>query len=215
MLQFLSILPSSDLSWLKFIIPRSISIRFVDSGLWSPHDADLVLWTDASLTTALSFVYANSGFIYPLCAPAKNSVKPDIFFLELMAILSAIHYVASLTHPPRHLLLWTDSLNSVHVLNSLHTSESMHNAPLLGIVEVILNSGIDLRVQHIEGKLNIHADMLSHLLLDDYHRKFPADHIQFFTPPWELLAARWRECFECSGRATSSFSNELPSHASF
>lgn len=153
------------------------------------------MWTDASLRTALSFVYANSGFIYPIRAPTENKVKPDIFLLELMAILSAIHHIASLTHPPCHLLLWTDSLNSVHVLNSLHTSESMHNAPLLGIAEVILNSGIDLRVQHIEGKFNIRADMLSRLLLDDYHMKFPADHVQFFTPPWELLPARWRECF--------------------
>jgi hypothetical protein len=186
---------TADLLWLKSIIPRSIGIRFDDSGLWRSHDADLVMWTDATLKTALSFVYANHGFIYPIRHPTENTEKIDIFFLELVAILSAIHHAASFLHPPRRLLLWTDSLDAVHVLNSLHTSEIVHNAPLLGIAEVILNSGIDLRVRHIEGKLNIRADMLSRLLLDDYHSRFPADRVHYFTPPRELLPARWRACF--------------------
>jgi hypothetical protein len=65
----------------------------------------------------------------------------------------------------------------------------MHNAPLLGVAEVVLNSGIDLHARHTEGKKNILADMLSCLLLDEYHRKFPADHVHFFIPPQELLPA--------------------------
>jgi hypothetical protein len=184
----------ADLSWLKTIIPRAIGIQFVDVGLWSDHITDMVIWTDASLRIALSFVYGNQGFVYPLRAPS-SSEKVDIFFLELMAILSAIHHVAHFSQPPRRLLVWTDSLDSVAVLNSLCASESLHNAPLLAIAEVMLCSGMDLRVRHIEGKKNIRADMLSRLLLDEYHSKFPADRVRLFTPPRELLPARWRECF--------------------
>jgi hypothetical protein len=71
----------------------------------------------------------------------------------------------------------------------------MHNAPLLAIAKIVLNSGMDLQAQHIEGKKNIRTHSLSHLLLDDYQHKFPSDCIHFFTPPKELLAAQWRECF--------------------
>jgi hypothetical protein len=184
----------ADLSWLKSIIPQAIGVRFTDVGLWSDIDADMVMWTDASLRNALSFVYSNKGFLYPIKAPPLG-MKIDIFFLELLAIASAVHHAGSLAQPPRRILIWTDSLDSVAVLNSLHTSESLHNAPLLAIAEVILRTGMDLRVRFIEGKRNVRADMLSRLLIDEYQSKFPADRVHRFTPPRELLPARWRECF--------------------
>jgi hypothetical protein len=28
--------------------------------------------------------------------------------------------------------------------------------------------------------------------------RFPSDHVHLFTPPRELLPARWRECFQCT-----------------
>jgi hypothetical protein len=183
-----------DLSWLRDVIPSAIGIRFTDVGLWSDCDADMVIWTDASLRNALAFVYSNKGFLYPIKAPPEGK-KVDIFFLELMAIASAVHHAGSLPQPPRRVLVWTDSLDSVAVLNSLHTTESVHNAPLLAIAEVIIQTGMDLRVRFIEGKMNVRADMLSRLLIDEYQSKFPADRVHRFAPPRELLPARWRECF--------------------
>ena len=184
----------TDLEWLKVVIPHAIGIRFDNVGLWMDHEVDMIMWTDASLHIALSFVFANKGFAYSLRAPPPGK-KIDIFFLELVAIMSAIHYAGSLHQPPRRLLIWTDSLDAVGVLNSLHTTESLHNAPLLAIAQIILCTGMDLRVRHIEGKKNIRADMLSRLLLDEYQNKFPADRVHFFSPPRELLAARWSACF--------------------
>jgi hypothetical protein len=61
-----------------------------------------------------------------------------------------------------------NSLDSVGVLNTLSASEALHTAPLLAIAEIILYSGIDLRVRHIAGVKNVRADILSRLLLDDY-----------------------------------------------
>jgi hypothetical protein len=184
----------TDLRWLHSVIPASIGIRFTDTGMWLDHDADMVMWTDASLRNAMAFVYSNRGLVYPIKAPPPK-IKVDIFFLELMAIASAIHHAGCLPHPPRRMLIWTDSLDSVSVLNSLHTTESIHNAPLLAIASVMLRTGMDLRVRFIEGKKNVRADMLSRLLMDDYHNKFPADRVECFSPPRELLPARWRECF--------------------
>jgi hypothetical protein len=83
----------------------------------------------------------------------------------------------------------------VAVFNSLRTNETIHNGPLLGVASVILRTGIDLRVRHIEGKYNIRPDLLSRLLLEEFASKFPSYRVRLFDPPRDLLPARWRECF--------------------
>ena len=183
-----------NLSWLRAIIPKSIGIRLVDADLWNDCDADFVVWTNASLT-ALAFVYAGNGFVYRLNKTSSSQIKFDIFFLELIAILSAIFHIASFDKPPQRVLLWTDSLDSVAVLNSLHARQPIHNAPLLAIADIILRSGINLRLRHLTSKENLRADLLSRLLLSDYLQRFPSDHVCTFSPPRDLLPARWQTCF--------------------
>ena len=136
-----------------------IRVHFVDSMHWTDEAADMVLWTDASLI-GLGCYYASNALVYELCAPPPG-VKVDIFFLELVAILSAIFLVASLPKPPQRVLIFSDSLDSVSVLNSLSASESLHSGVLLAIAKIILYSGIDLCVHHIPGVDNVQADMLS------------------------------------------------------
>ena len=77
----------------------------------------------------------------------------------------------------------------------------MHNSVLLGIAEVILRSHIDLCVRHIEGKLNIQADLLSCLLLDDFACQFPDTHFCLFDPPHDLLRRDGGCAFEGIGQA--------------
>lgn len=192
---FLNATVVNDLSWLARTIPECIGIRFVDAGRWMEEDADFVMWTDASGKLGLSFVYAGNGFLYQLQHSKASSPPVDIFFLELLAILSGIHHVAHFTCPPRRLLIFTDSLDSVAVLNSLRASETLHNSVLLAIAEIMMKTGIDLRVRHIEGRQNIRADMLSRLMLDEYLLRFPADRVRTFSPPRDLLPARWRESY--------------------
>ena len=124
--------------------------------------------------------------MYLIKAPPAG-VKINIFSLKLVAIMLAIHHAGSLPQPPHYLLIWTDSLDLVAVLNSLHTSKPLHNAPLLAIAGIIFKTGMDLWVQFIEGKLNTHADMLSHLLVDEYQRKILSNCIKHFTPPRERV----------------------------
>ena len=191
---FLNATVISDLRWLADTIPKAIGVRFLDEGLWPDSEADVTVWTDANLRDGLAFSFSNNGFVYQ--QQFHDSCMPvDIFFLELVAILSAIHHLASLPCPPRRLLLFTDSLDSVAIFNSLSASESSHNGVLLAVARVVLQSGIDLRVRHVAGKINIRADLLSRLLLDEYHRLFPQDRVRLFAPPRELLPAHWRECF--------------------
>jgi len=180
-----------DLSWLSAVIPRSIGIRFVDSLMWEDEEADMVVWSDACLT-GLGFCYAGNGFVYQI---QPSTIPIDIFFLELVAIMSAVSHVASFRHPPRRLLVFSDSLDAICVLGTLSASRELHNGPLCAISEIILTTGIDLRVRHIAGVDNVRADLLSRLLIDDYRRLFPSHRVRSFVPPRELLPARWRESF--------------------
>jgi hypothetical protein len=191
---FLNATVHSDLRWLAETIPKSIGIRFLDEGSWNDLEADVTVWTDANLKDGLAFSFSNNGFVYQQ-TPHASSDSIDIFFLELVAILSAIHHLACLPRPPQRLLIFTDSLNSVAVFNSLSASEKLHNGVLLAVAKIILQSGIDLRVRHIIGKENIRADLLSRLLFDEYRQRFPQDRVRLFAPPRELLPARWQNSF--------------------
>ena len=184
-----------DLTWLMDTLPGAIGIRFVDSMRWLDDDADLVAWTDANLRDGLAFCFHRSAFIYSINTPLNDAHRVDIFFLELMAIVSLVAHVAAFQPPPRRLLVYSDSLDSVASLNSLSTSTEMHTAPLLALAKVILHSGIDLRVRHIDGVSNVRADLLSRMLLVDYRRAYPDDTIAVFEPPRLLLPERWRVSF--------------------
>jgi hypothetical protein len=183
-----------NLEWLVEVIPKAIGVHFVNATHWDDHEADFVLWTDASLRLGLAFVHAGRGFVYAI-SPVSTNEKVDIFFLELVAILSAVHHIALFPHPPKKALLWTDSLDSVATYSSLHAAEPMHNSVLLALAGILMETGIDLRIRHIAGKENTRADLLSRLMIDEFHRRFPSESVCLFSPPRELLPARWRECF--------------------
>jgi hypothetical protein len=61
---------------------------------------------------------------------------------------------------------------------------------VLAIAQIILTSGIDLRVHHIAGKKNIRADLLSRFLLEDLQREFPSVRVRLFTPHYCLSLFR-------------------------
>ena len=82
-----------NLEWLLEVIPEVVSAYFIDAMHWDDQEADLILWTDASLCLGLAFIYADHGFTYAI-SPTIIKEKIDIFFLELVAILSAIHHIA-------------------------------------------------------------------------------------------------------------------------
>jgi hypothetical protein len=149
----------------------------------------MIMWTDASAKNALSFVYAGNGFIYPIDNDKAARINNDIFFLEQLSLVSALYHSSCLPHPPKRLLIFTDSLEPVSILNSLSAHDALHNAPLLVTAKIILLSGIDLRICHIAGKDNIAADLLSRFLFRDFHSRFPAYCVHTFTPPRELLPA--------------------------
>ncbi|PSS34094.1 hypothetical protein PHLCEN_2v1858 [Hermanssonia centrifuga] len=72
-----------DLTWFKLTMPKAIGVRLSEVALW-PLDkaADIIFHTDATLTSAISFVYSNQAFIYQIQPPPLHASKPDIFFFK-------------------------------------------------------------------------------------------------------------------------------------
>ncbi|KAJ3967591.1 hypothetical protein EV361DRAFT_1007718 [Lentinula raphanica] len=106
-----------DLTWFSDMLKSAIGIRFVNAQAWSDSEADFVCWTDAT-NIGLSFVYASNRFCYQVHS-APGSPIVDIFFRELLTILSGLHHIASKPSPPKRALFFSDSLDSVQVLSSL------------------------------------------------------------------------------------------------
>ena len=73
--------------------------------------------------------------------------------------------------------MWTDSLDSVAAYSALRAAESEHNSILLALAGILLETGIDLRICHIPGKDNIKADLLSHLMIDEFYCRFPSESV--------------------------------------
>lgn len=148
------------------------------------------IWMDASLS-GLAFVVGQDGFRYRVSqsSSAKSTVSVDIFFLEMLVIVSALDYASMLDCPPTHLLIHSDSLDSIEVFSSMCTSNAMHNNLLVVAASIIVRSCMDLQVVHIDGINNIRADLLSRSLIDDFYAQYPSHCIHSFIPPRELLPA--------------------------
>ncbi|KAF6745782.1 hypothetical protein DFP72DRAFT_763733, partial [Ephemerocybe angulata] len=75
---------TEELTWLHEAISSSLGVSFITEGCWKDEEADLVVWTDASLRLGMAFVFGNSGYVYPI-RPCPPGASIDIFFLELVA----------------------------------------------------------------------------------------------------------------------------------
>ncbi len=136
-------------------MPKAIGVHLLEVALWPDKAADIIFHTNATLTSAISFVYSNQAFIYQIQPPPLHTSKPNIFFFEELAILSAIYHSASLPSPSRHILIYSDSLDSIYAFNTLSVTKSIHNAVLIATAGIVASTGIDFRVQHISRKTNI------------------------------------------------------------
>ncbi len=82
------------------------------------------------------------------------------FVFVCLRIFAALEWAASRTPPPKCLAIHTNSTTSFSIFNSLRTLD-MYNPIIMASVKIRLESKIDLRIFHIEGKKNVIADALS------------------------------------------------------
>ena len=175
---------SKELTWLANHIERSDSVHIIQSQEWSRSEVHTMFLCDAcpagmrywSLTTC-------EGFICTI-SPDTHNV---IFFFKALTVVSALSHVCESTFQNlHHLAILTDSSNTFDMLNTLHALPA-HNSILITATDLLIASGIQLRVFHIPCKCNKVADALSCLDGSTAHHLQPELSITYFSPPRFML----------------------------
>jgi hypothetical protein len=177
-----------ELHWIAERIEQSDGVHLMDSEEWDVDSADLVFYADAC-ALGLGFWSPNFRIGCQHCLSNVDTSKLDIMYKEALAILSALDFAVSHTVTrQRRLVIFTDSFDSVQMFNSLKAPP--HSNPILmTAVDIILSSGVLLRVFHIPGQSNVIADGLSCFNNLSVWRAVPQLAIWNFQPPHLTLGA--------------------------
>jgi len=176
-----------ELCWMADWMEHGNGILLYRSLDFSPSTAGVVVgYTDAS-SSGMGIWFPEDGFacrsVLPMAPPTDT-----IFYFEALAVCSAIHTVADMDPVPPRLLIYTDNTNTVAMFNTLR-AQPAYNAILVSAVNILLQYSVDLRVEHIAGKLNSVADALSRFQDERVLALAPGIDILTFEPPQDALGA--------------------------
>ncbi|KIJ43077.1 hypothetical protein M422DRAFT_170302 [Sphaerobolus stellatus SS14] len=173
-----------DLSWFADRVESTHGLHFFEDVEWGYEQADNIIFCDAS-TIGIGFYVPSKVLGFASNIP-PNPLVTNILFYEMLAVASAVAWAAELPKPPRHLFVYTDSLDTVEMFHSLRAGEG-YNELLLFIVELLLTKRISLRVCHVAGINNPLADAISRGLFDVARQLVPSIRIGSFQPPQDAL----------------------------
>jgi len=111
-----------------------------------------------------------------------------IFYYEALSVLSALTWAHDLDHPPCHLLIYTDSMNTVKMFHSMNTQPG-YNDLLMHAVGILIPSSLSLRVFHISGMDNTVANAISQGLFNVALSHHPGLVLYLFQPPPSVTGA--------------------------
>ena len=151
---------SSDLLWFADQVEKLEGICFLDAEEWSPTDANLEIWGDAS-AVGLTFWTPTLRIGHITDPVMDNECNFNVFFNEALTILATLHWASTLNPIPCHLAIHMDSTMSFSIFNSLHAL-GLYNPILMAAVKIHIEHDINLCIFYIEGKKNTVADALSH-----------------------------------------------------
>ncbi|PPQ97796.1 hypothetical protein CVT26_012826 [Gymnopilus dilepis] len=176
-----------DLSWAAYHIRHSNGIHLLRSREWDPLLADDTIYCDAS-PSGMGFWYPDTKRGFYATTP-ENTPSSLIFFFEALTVFCALRNSASGGHRNGRVVIYTDNYNTVQIFNSLRCDDK-YNIILKSAVDVLIDSGIDLRVLHVPGDLNVVADALSRFQFQRALDIIPDLQLKPFQPPlWSMGAA--------------------------
>lgn len=148
-----------DLIWASNHIKHSDGIHLIRASDWDASLADFTIYCDAC-PGGLGFWYPelDDGFYSEIFTDANLEI---IYFYEALCVFCAIRNVSNLAHQGARIVIYTDNFNTVHLFNSLKCSNEKFNKILKSSIDIIIETGIDLRVLHVPGTENVVADALS------------------------------------------------------
>lgn len=159
-----------DLLWFAEMVESMDGVRMLEAEDWDEEEADAVAMCDSCME-GMGFwdvggQYSNTtGIIdHPgfYSAIPRNAITPlvNIYFFEAVCVVLALEWYASWPNPPRRLLIYTDSLNTVDAFNRLR-GRNIHNGVIRWAANILLKTKISVRVLHVPGTRNTVADALS------------------------------------------------------
>jgi hypothetical protein len=186
-----------ELHWLANYIESAPPARIFLTTSWDPADAksaglhQLEVFTDVS-SIALAYYFPSLQLAYHAPLP-QNPTSNTIFYFEALAVCAAINHAAdvwSCDFTPKldHLLVHTDSMNTVNMYNTLHAQPS-HNQLLISSINAQFRSSLNVCAYHVPGKQNIIADAISRQNFKLAIQLIPNLTILPFTPPRDALGA--------------------------
>ncbi|KAL7284900.1 hypothetical protein ACG7TL_002214 [Trametes sanguinea] len=150
-----------DLLFIASVFQRYGGVHMLKASAWGPDAADLVVLCDACLAGMAFWIPALSVAFVADCPPAPPGLDDNIFWYEALTVLAALEWVKNyVEQPPSRLAIFTDNLNTVQMFESFRANVHFDDI-LLRACDMLIASGIDLRVWHIAGQQNTVADALS------------------------------------------------------
>ena len=178
----------ADLSWAVSHLEHDTGIRLIQQLRWDASSADFIIYCDACLE-GMGFWLPDKcvGFYSPV---PEGLNEEQIFYFEALCVLSALHHIIDLQHPPQssRILIYTDNDNTVAIFNTLRCLPR-YNSILISAVDALIAGSLHLRVAHIAGELNYVADAISRNNFDLARRYVPGITISPFSPPRLMLGA--------------------------
>ncbi len=118
-----------DLLWFAHLLNHLDGVQLFEAEEWLAEDG-LGFWAPE---------YSSAFFGDPII---HDGLSFNIFLNEVIAILAAIHWSASLHLPPCCLAIHTDSSNPFNIFNSLHASDP-YNSVLMSAALIQIDHGIN------------------------------------------------------------------------
>ncbi|KAF7984094.1 hypothetical protein HWV62_17672 [Athelia sp. TMB] len=201
-----------ELNWFADHLNTSPGIHIISARKWGPENADITLYSDACPVRLGFWSPAHMlGFQYLTITGEQRG----IFFLEALAVLSALHWLLEYSDSTPHcIVIYTDNTNTVvlerllraeivlilqpvslrsiiqqvDMLNTLR-ADPVHNPILLTAVDLLICYSVELCVLHIAGHENVVADALSRWDNATAIAYAPGLTISSFIPPHLTLGA--------------------------
>jgi len=169
-----------DLKWATHHMRASLGINLLSSVTWDVEDADATVFCDACME-GLAFYYPDRSTAYYAPVPT-NAARDIIFYFEALAVASACNDLKNTVPQHSHIVIYTDSMNTVDIFNSLRCQPEF-NPLLRHCVDVMISQEFQIRVLHIPGELNTVADAISRREFHRAQQLAPGLRIESFQPP--------------------------------
>ena len=172
-------------AWLNFLEGFNGRVFFMTED-WNSHNS-LHLYTDAAGQKGYGAILGNQWFFG---AWPKSWLSLNIVILELYPIVAAVHtwgeQVAN-----KNLMIHTDNLALVYILNKTSSKDAVTMMLVRKLVLDMMRHNIRIRAVHIPGKVNILADVLSRLQVEQFKRLAPWASERPIEVPGEVLPENW------------------------